>query len=130
MRRPSKKNKIQGQYYALTYQKFDSPAWQSLSGNTIKVYLQLMRKRNGNNDRDLSLTYNEMKGRISSATFRKHLIELVEKGFIDMVRQGGIMKQCNIFGVSERWKDYGTKNFEFKTLEKWNKGGFKKQKQV
>ena len=126
--RGSKKNKIKGGFVATPFYMIDSPAWQNLSANSIKIYLQLMRKRNGNNDRDLSLTYNEMKSQVSTATLRKCLIELVEKGFIDMVRQGGTMKKCNIFGISERWKHYDTNNFEFKTLKKWNKAGFKKQK--
>jgi len=111
----------------ISYPMIDSPAWQKLSANAIKVFIQLKRKRNGNNDRNLSLTYNEMHGQLSSATLRKCLVELVEKGFIDMVRQGGMMKQCNIFGLSDRWKRYGTDDFELITLKKWNYGGFKKQ---
>ena len=117
-------NQIKGQYYPLIYQMIDSLAWHNLSGNSIMVFLQLMRKRTGYNDSDLSLTYKEMEGRISRATLRKCFIELVEKGFIDMMRQGGLEKQCNIYGISERWRYYGTDKFELKTLKKWNHGGF------
>ena len=83
-----------------------------------------MRKCNGHNDDNLSLTYNEMKAALAPATLRKCLTELVEKGFIDLVRQGGLQKQCNIFGKSDRWKDFGKESFKNETLEKWNFGGF------
>ena len=125
MQRPGKKQKISGQFVPISYRMIDSLAWKSLSGNSIKVYIQLMRKCNGNNDRDLSLTYAEMKTHLSPATFRKCMTELVETGFVDLVRQGGIERQCNIFGISERWKHYHTQNYEFRTLKKWNISGFK-----
>lgn len=127
MARGKRKNKTDGRFFLLLHRMIDSPAWQSLSGNSIKVYIQLMRKHNGNNDDDLSLTFKEMKDKLSPATFSKCITDLVEHGFIDVVRAGGLQKQCNIFGRSERWKSYGTTTFEHRTREKWNYGGFRKQ---
>lgn len=127
MARGKPKRKIEGQFIPLIHRMIDSPAWQCLSGNSIKVYIQLMRKHNGNNDDDLSLTFKEMKDRLSPATFSKCITDLVEHGFIDVIRPGGLQKQCNIFGRSERWKSYGMATFEHRTREKWNYGGFRKQ---
>lgn len=124
VRKKKNKKKIHGQFLPLPYIMIDSPAWQSLSSNAIKVYIQLMRKCNGNNDDNLSLTYNEMNGILAPATLRKCLTELVENGFIDLKRQGGLQKQCNIFAKSERWKEYGSDSFEHRSHEKWNYGGF------
>ena len=124
MARRKKGEKIKGRFIPLTHNMIESEAWRSLSGNAIKVYIMLLRKRNGANDRDLSLTYRELQGYLSVATFRKCMIALVEAGFIDLVRKGGLQKQCNIFGISERWKDYGTEGFEKRTLQKSNYYGF------
>lgn len=125
-----KKKKMAGPFYALYHRMIDSVAWQSLSPTSTKVFIQLMRKHNGNNGKDLSLTYSEMKGIVAPATLSKCITELVEHGFIDVIRQGGLQKQCNIFGQSERWKAFGTDTFEHRTREKWNYGGFRKQSKI
>lgn len=124
-KRRSRRGRHGEQFVQLPYAMIRSQAWGNLSGNAVKVYLRLRLKFNGSNPHDLSLTYNEMKGILSPATTRKCFIELVETGFIDLVRQGGLHKQCNIFGLSSRWQRYGTQEFEHRTLDKWNFGGFR-----
>lgn len=124
MARRKKGKTISGQFVYITHKMIDSKAWKSLSGNAILVYIEIMRKRNGSNDKDLSLTYYEMKGLLSTATVRKCFVELAEKGLIDFVRHGGLQKQCNIYAVSERWRKYGHPDFEGVRIDKWNYHGF------
>lgn len=75
--------------------------------------MELKRRYDGSNDNNLSLTYIELteKFGFSSTTIRKAFIELEEHGLIDVKTHGGLKvgmksRQCNIFGLSERWKDY------------------------
>jgi len=55
---------------------------------------------------------------------------LIERGFIDVTKRGGLEKQRMIYGLSERWRKYGTKDFEKKKIEdvlpKIYKTGFEK----
>lgn len=98
----------------LYHYQYDSAAFQSLSSNAVKVYLELLRKYDGSNDNNLSLTYADLtkKFGLSSATSKKAFRELEEHGLIEVKVHGGLRvgmktRQCNIFGLSERWKDYG-----------------------
>lgn len=50
--------------------------------------------------------------------------ELVEHGFIDVSNPGGIYDGDTAkFSISERWRKFGTPEFEFKTIEKDNREG-------
>ena len=50
---------------------------------------------------------------IGNTTFYDVIKQLVEVGFIDIGHQGGANdKDCSIYAVSERWRDYGTENFK------------------
>jgi len=78
------------------------------------------------NNGELVYTYTEalQKG-ISRTKFKKALKELVEKGFIDIAHKGngGVKGDYSLYGVSERWKDFGTDKFIFKTMKKDNRQG-------
>ena len=43
----------------ISYVMAVSPAWRALSGNAIKVYIELRRRYNGGNNGDLSLSLDE-----------------------------------------------------------------------
>ncbi len=45
-------------------------------------------------------------------TFIKSRNKLIEKGFIDVIKRGGLEKQPMIYGLSDRWKKFGTKDFD------------------
>lgn len=73
---------------------------------------------------DFEFTYTEAKnlGFKSSRTWIKIIIELVEKGFVDPVRKGGLRgdgKSSNKFRMSTRWMDYGTPEFKAKKWEQY-----------
>lgn len=101
-------------FIQLYHHVYDSKAFTSLSLKAVRVYLELMRAYNGSNDNNLSLTYAELHNKygFSTATSSKAFKELVEHGFIDTKVHGGLRVglktgQCNIYGLSERWKSYG-----------------------
>jgi len=78
------------QYIGLPHKKVESAAWRALSGNAIKVYLELHRRYWGGNNGKLSLSLDEgarVLG-LGKATVKRALEDLEEKGFIVMTRRG------------------------------------------
>ncbi len=112
-RKTKNRHKDSPRFIQLFHYIYDSKAFQTLSPKAVRVYLELKRRYDGSNDNNLSLTYIELteKFGFSSTTIRKAFIELEEHGLIDVKTHGGLKvgmksRQCNIFGLSERWKDY------------------------
>jgi len=61
------------------------------------------------NSRDISYTHADAKKIYSEMrTFRADIDRLIECGFIDCISSGKITRECNIYGLAERWKNYGT----------------------
>ena len=125
------KNKTKSQNLWIDRSILKSPAYYSLSGTAVKVYLEFLYKRrmeplkvNGKlgkrgkkewvigNNGEIVFTYREAKKICNSATFNKKIDELVEKGFIDITRPGiGFARIETLFAISDRWKKYGTDDF-------------------
>ena len=101
-----------GKYVRLANDMQDSAAWEDLSCFAIRVYLLIKKKYNKNNADDISLTYKEAKKYMNDRTFTKSIDELIEHGLIKIVRQSWTSRECNIYGLSEGWKKYGTPAFE------------------
>lgn len=97
----------QGHFVLLPDSQTDSKAWKKLSTNAVWVYIEFMKKYKGKNSStvdNLSLTYKEVKYKMSSATFWRAKDELLDLGFLKIVRPGGLMHRCTIYGLSEKWK--------------------------
>ena len=107
-RRPKKKLEP---FYMLTEKMMHSEAWKQLDPYAMSAFIHIAIKYKGNNKDDLSLTYAEAKWLMGSHRFKKSIDMLVEFGFIDIIRSGGVWKQCNIFALSERWRLFGTDKF-------------------
>ena len=104
-----------------------SKAFLSLNGTSIKVLTIFLYKRQlepfknkkrkaylVKNDNEIVFTYKEAqeKYKISRRSFSQALDELVEKGFIRIARPGiARLKIHTLYGFSERWRNYGTKDF-------------------
>lgn len=109
----------------------ESEAYRMLSGKAavtclLRFQQKAYRKRKSSkkkgmkdmiitNQGEIIFTYAEAKelGISSSKTFNKVIHELVEeKGFIDIAEQGKwYSKQPTKFGISERWKKFGTPDY-------------------
>ena len=67
------------------------------------------------NNGEIVFTYQEakMKHGISDGAFRSAIDELRNKGFIDIAKSGaGLHKSVNLYGISNRWKLYGTPEYK------------------
>ena len=99
-------------FYMLTKKMMDSKAWAKLDSYDKEIFIHIAIKYTGKNKKDLSLTYKEAKQLQSEHRFKKSIDHLVKYGFIDIIKSGGVWRKCNIYGLSERWRGYGTSNFK------------------
>jgi hypothetical protein len=113
----SKKKKNKNEFnavppYAQIEQKLvDSEGFKDLKAHTKWLYVEFRLRYRGNNSRDITLTQKEAKKIMRIETFRADYKKLIELGFIDLIKCGGFYKEKHIFGLSNRWKKYGTKGF-------------------
>lgn len=79
-----------GQYTNLPYAMLKSPAWRSLSGAAIKVWLELHTRYNGGNNGNVRLSLAEASKAlgIGKATAQRALTQLQERGFIILTVPG------------------------------------------
>ena len=83
-------------FFMLTFAMGRSPAWRSLSGAAIKVFIELRCHYNGQNNGELFLSYGSAAERLglSRSTVKRAFDELQTKGFIRKTRQGA--RQCRL----------------------------------
>jgi hypothetical protein len=112
---------------------FYSPAFIGLSASAIRTLMRCLQKRkwvrekvNGKKqyvfkNEGFIFPYIEAAFlKIGTTTHWKNIISLIEKGFIDIVHQGGWYqknekeKDYSVYILSNRWKRYGTLEFEKK----------------
>ena len=105
-----RKRKLEA-FYMVTEKMVQSKAWDELDSYDKEVFIHIAIKFKGNNKHNLSFTYEEASKLQSPHRFNDSISHLVEKGLIDIMRSGGVWKKCNIYGLSERWRLYGTEEF-------------------
>ncbi len=84
------RSKHGGQFVPIPYTMARSPAWRSLNGSSVKVYIELHSRFHGTNNGGLSLSWAEgakLLG-MSKTSVGRALAELEEKGFVQMTRRG------------------------------------------
>lgn len=79
------------------------------------------------NNGDIVFTYKTAKARygVTSSRFVRAIDDLILKGFLDINETGmGVHKQTTKYTISERWRKYGTNEFERAERQKaaWNPG--------
>lgn len=82
--------KSEGQYLPLPYAQLRSPAWRSLGGAAVRVWLELHTRFNGSNNGSVRLSYAEAAEAlgIGKATAQRAFQELVDRGFIVLETPG------------------------------------------
>lgn len=98
-------------YIRITDNMMDSKAWEGLSCQAIVIYMNIKKKYNFTNENNLSFTYKEGLEIMNKRTFTKSIDNLIDNGFIYIVRQG-LLKQCSIYGLSDNWQYFGTSAFK------------------
>ena len=106
-----KKNKFDGQFAGIEFKLMESEAFKNLSIHTKWLYMEFKYRFYGENKYHIIFTYQEAIKIMSINTFIKSRKQLIERGFIDIIKRGGLEKQSMIYGLSNRWKQFGTKDF-------------------
>ncbi len=106
----------------IEWEILESAAFRELSATGIQVLLRFLQKRKWTKMRKkrvyensgLVFTYAEAAEMgIKNTTFYKSLMRLIEVGFIDLEHQGGCFeKDRSLYSISERWRNFGTENFQ------------------
>lgn len=124
------KNKINGNWSYIEHNILDSEAWKGLKIHTKWLYFEFKIRWHTDNTRNIIFTKEEAIKIMAYKTFRESKNKLIERGLIDVIQRGGLEKQPAIYGLSNRWKKYGTKDFVEldikKILPRICKKGFKK----
>lgn len=88
-------------FLALPHFVLDHPDFISLSKRAIKLLLDVATQYRGCNNGDLCATFSMMKKRgwSSSDQLQKALLELIDKNFLKLTRQGG-RKAANLYAIT------------------------------
>jgi len=111
IKKKKNRNSIDGDFSYIEHNIINSEAWKGLKAHTKWLYFEYKLRWRGDNTSHITLTYIEANKIMSIATFINDRKLLIERGFIDVIKRGGLEKQPMIYGLSNRWKKYGTKDF-------------------
>jgi len=109
-----KGKKIEGKFVPLQHSLLDSQAFQSLCNSSKVGLIYFFKDKKNSHQETVILTFPQAKKFgvcKSSTTFDSVKKDLVEKGFLDPFKPGGLGEH-SIFKLSYRWKLYGTNRFE------------------
>ena len=108
-----------------------SRAFLTLSGKAPQVYMLFLSKRQLKrlskdkdpiivNNGEIVFTYDEAEDYgIDRQAFLRALDQLIEHGFIDIAKTGaGLYKSSTFYSISERWREFGTADFERRERKK------------
>jgi hypothetical protein len=107
-----------GKHVRITNNMMESKAWKQLTPHAVQLYLYMKSKYNKNNENDISCTYAEGEKLMSKLTFTKALDQLIEHGFIKVIRQSWTSRECNIYGFHFMWQNFGTDKFTVRPRKK------------
>jgi len=120
-RKNSKEKLALPPFVPMTWAMLNSAAYKNLSFAARAMLPYFIGKPSINIRSDLflktefSISYKEaVTYGCSTRTFTRVIEDLMRKGFVDPVDKGGLRGwglSSNVFRMSERWKDYGKKDF-------------------
>lgn len=110
-RKKKNKNKIDGKYSVIEHKLADSKAFKDLKANTKWLYMEFKLRFHGDNKYNIIFPYKEAKNIMTINTFVKCRNKLIENGLIDIIKRGGFYNQPAVYGLSDRWRKFGTEDF-------------------
>jgi|GEM_PF-3296986 len=101
-----------------TVEGIGSLPWEKLDMGAIGVLMKFYGKFNGYNRYDLSITYREVKHKLSSLLFTRFIWQLIGYGFLDIRRMGRLERNCSLYGISNRWSELSEEPEKLDEIEK------------
>lgn len=95
----------------------ESMAWKELGLESQGLYLFLKKKYikksdGSDNSSDIHIVNKDYRIlKKSKNSIMKYLDILIDKGFIKVIAHGKFARKPNIYGFSDKWKKYNTKDF-------------------
>jgi len=81
-------------------------AWRELSSSAKILYIYLRSKFNNSTLSEVTLAYSEVKDMMSSKTISKAYKELIQEGWIEKVKQGGLFGGACSYKFIGGFKDF------------------------
>jgi hypothetical protein len=96
-----KGRKGKGNWLGLPMQVITSDAYNQLGAWSVKLLVDVAKQYNGFNNGDLNAVWSIFKeqGWHSKGTLSRAIKELIDKGFIELTRQGG-KNRCSLYAVT------------------------------
>ncbi len=113
-----KRNKFDGSFTGIEHNLVNSESFKNLSVYTKWLYMEFKLRFHGDNRYNIIFPYQEAIKIMNVRTFIKCRNKLIENGLIDIVKRGGFYNQPAIYGLSDRWKQFGKKDFVKKDIRK------------
>ncbi len=121
------RKKFDGQFTGIEHKILKSEAWEGLTVYDKWLYFEFKYRFYGDNNHSIIFTSKEAEEIMSKSTFVKSRNQLIERGLIDVIKRGGLEKQPTIYGLSDRWRKFRTKDFIKVNLKKIFPRIFKKR---
>jgi hypothetical protein len=101
MARQKHPKRANGSFLSLPHHLIRHPNFGDLSGNAVKLLIELIKEHNGFNNGDFSAPFSKLKDRgwKSKGTLSRAIKELLDSRFIIKTRQGGKHK-CSLYGFT------------------------------
>jgi len=90
-------------YVALYHAEVDSMAFKTLSPNAVWLLVQLKRAWRGSYE-NIMLPFAYVSWKLTFAAFSKARLELIEAGFLRVVKPGGLYKNPAVYALTEGWR--------------------------
>ncbi len=82
------------------------PEWRTLSASAKIVYIYLKSKYNNKTLDMVTLAYSELEDMYSTQTVSNAFKELIEKGFIEKLKNGGLFGGVCVYGFIGKYKSF------------------------
>ncbi len=103
---PKKGSQAPERYVKLDDNMTNSAAWTALSDKAVWLYIELCKQfdyKQGGFSR-LILPYSKIDWRMSRGSFSAKIRELIHYGFIWKVSQGGLLRNPNVYAITNAWE--------------------------
>lgn len=119
-----------GRMTAIYFDMIDSKAWSELTGNDIKLYINMLRKYTATYNRgvleksnrdNIEMHREQYTKFMTKPTFEACIDHLIELGFVKVIEykyQSG-SRTVLIYGFNDMWRHYGSNKFHIK--EEWRR---------
>lgn len=99
--------KANDRHIRLTEDMIVSEAWKDLKATSVKLYISLKLRYNGENYDSIEFPYSEAeKIGISKNIIKTCFDDLIKCGFIEMISCGRFSRTANIYKLSNGWREY------------------------